>query len=131
MKRVQYLIICCLLVLGCAQAEGFIHVSTNAVIWHDQVSTANFNAFCKRTKTFMAQQSLYMADTRKYKQTAYYYACDATGQRKVTVSIARNQYQKMEVSMNVSIEGDMTESVARDMLQELMGKTQQKLSERF
>lgn len=89
-----------------------VRVEKNRQLNIDQITTANFNQFYKKVNKLFSANDLYVAVKRKESRAAYVYGCDATGREKLTINCVRKDGQWLEVSLNVLIEGDVSNDQA-------------------
>jgi hypothetical protein len=105
------IIFCWIVGLSFAVAPN-VHIEKSRQLNIDQITTVNFNQFCKKVNKALTTNDLYIAEKRKDRSSAYFYGCDATGREKLTINCLRKDNQWLEVSLNVLIEGDLTNDQA-------------------
>lgn len=112
----------------CWANPNITRIENSQQIKHVGISTANYNALCVKTTKTITNSNIYLATKRKTPKNAYYYGCDSTGRKKVNVALDRNPDNSLLISINVLIEGDLNNTEAQTIADELMNSLNAALS---
>jgi hypothetical protein len=85
---------------------------------YNDISAQKYTEFCRKLRSLIRENNIYIVFDRRGKKHTHIYACDGRGERKVYADIYHHA-PSMNMELKVTIEGDIEETKANTMAEEL------------